>query len=362
MNLVNSRRDFLRASLAATVAVGAGGFLAGCGDDDEPTKTATGGTNGTEPAAAELAKLTAMMPFPLYLAFFVDCASKSGGFMADNGIDLDLQFARSAPQAIQQLAAGNVAIIRNSPIGLVKAVSQESAPFVSIATVNQRIIYNVLSAESAPLPELTDLAGKTIGLATLAGNAEDTLDLVLKAAGVDPTTVKREAVGNEAASFELIEAGRIDGVFATHEATAAIIESGVPAHLNDLGEKTNPLLGTSLVVTRETLETRHDDLVNYLKGLKQSMDIVIDGGDALQELIPAVRKDWDLPQLDDPESATPVIQGVAAMWLAAGRENLLKNVPERWEKGIEGFTKMKIAKEGSKATDFYTNDLIDEAL
>lgn len=358
MSLINSRRDFLHASLAAAVAIGAGGLLSACGDDSD-TKPAS---SGTEPSTVELSKLTAMMPFPLYLAFFADCASKSGGYMAEHGIDLDLQFARSAPQALQQLAAGNVALIRNSPIGLVKAVSQESAPFVSIATVNQRIIYNVLSAESAPLREITDLEGKTIGLATLAGNAESTLDLILKAVGIDPAAVKREAVGNEAVSFELIEAGRIDGVFATHEATAAIVESGVAAYVNDLGEKTNPLLGTSLVVTRETAESRHDDLVGYLRGLKEALDVVIDGGDDLAALIPKVRKDWDLPQLDDPAAATPVIQGVASMWLAAGRENLLRNVPERWEEGIEGFTKLKIAKEGSKATDFYTNDLIDEAL
>src|SRR5690606_35238964 len=122
-------------------------------------------------------------------------------------------------------------------------------------------------------------------------------------------------------------------------------------------DKTNPLLGTSLVVTRETLDSRHDDLVAYLKALKATFDVVIDGGDELAELIPQVREDWDLPQLDDPEAATPVIQGVADMWLAAGRDNLLRNVPERWEEGVEGFKKLKIAKEDASATDFYTNDL-----
>jgi ABC-type nitrate/sulfonate/bicarbonate transport system substrate-binding protein len=361
---MTTRRDFLCQGLAAGMVVGAGGLLTACGSSGSKSSGTTRGGEGAKVGgqAAEVAKLTAMMPFPLYLAFFADCASKSGGFMQANGIDLDLQFARSAPQAIQQLAAGNVEVIRNAPIGLVKAVSQESAPFVSIATVNQRIIYNVLSAESAPLRELTDLAGKTIGLATLAGNAENTLDFVLKAAKVDPASVKREAVGNEAASFELIKAHRIDGVFATHEATASIMESEPDAYLNDLGDKTNPLLGTSIVVTRKTLETHRDDLVGYLRGLKEALDVVIDGGAELDHVIPKVRKDWDLPQLDDPATAIPVIQGVAKMWLAAGRDNLLRNVPERWDEGVRGFVDQKIAAKGSKATDFYTNDLIDEAL
>ncbi|HET8930799.1 MAG TPA: ABC transporter substrate-binding protein [Acidimicrobiales bacterium] len=360
---MNTRRDFLRQGLAVGMVVGAGGLLTACGSSDsESSDTSAGAGAKAGDQDAELSKLTAMMPFPLYLAFFADCAAKSAGYMADNGIDLDLQFARSAPQAIQQLAAGNVDVIRNAPIGLVKAVSQEDAPFVSIATVNQRIIYNVLSSKSAPLPELGDLAGKTVGLATLAGNAENTLDFVLKAAKVDPSSVKREAVGNEAASFEMIKAGRIDGVFATHEATATIMESEPDAYLNDLGDKTNPLLGTSIVASRETIETRRDDLIGYLRAMKKSLDTVLDGGPELDAVIPKVRKDWDLPQLDDPKTAIPVIQGVGKMWLAAGRENLLVNVPERWDEGIEGFIEQKIAKKGSKATDFYTNDLIDEAL
>lgn len=350
-------------SLAASVALGAGGLLTACGSSGSTGAKGTGAGDDTKPGGDQkLSKLTAMMPFPLYLAFFADCAAKSAGYMEDNGIDLDLQFARSAPQAIQQLAAGNVDVIRNAPIGLVKAVSKESAPFVSIATVNQRIIYNLLSAKSAPLRDLTELEGRTIGLATLGGNAENTFDFVLKGAKVDPAAVKRQAVGNEAASFALIEAGRVDGVFATHEATASIMESEPDAYLDDLGDKTNPLLGTSLVVSRKTLESRHDDLVGYLRAMKKALDVVLDGGDELQALMPEVRKDWDLPQLDDPAKATPVIQGVGKMWLAAGRENLLRNVPERWEEGIQGFIDQKIAKEGAKATDFYTNDLIDEAL
>ncbi len=360
---MHSRRDFLRQSLAASAVLGAGGVLAACGDSGSgSTGTTLADGAGTGGSNAGTSQLKVMMPFPLYLAFFADCAAKSAGYQEERGIDLDLQFARSAPQALQQLAAGNVDLIRNAPLALVKAVSQESAPFVSIATVNQRIIYNLLSSQDAPLRDLSELSGKTIGLATLAGNAENTLDFVLRSAGVDPSSVERQAVGNEAASFELIEANRIDGVFATHEATTSIMESETDAFLYDLGEDTNPLLGTILVTTREIAESRHDDIVAYLGGLKQAMDVIVDGGEELEALIPQVRADWDLPQLDEPEKAIPVIQGVGDIWLAAGRENMLRNVPERWDEGIEGFVDLQIAPEGSEATEFYTNDLIDEVL
>lgn len=353
-----TRRDFLRASLATGFAVGASGLLAACGDDSAPAATTLGESSTT--TARELRKLSAMMPFPLFLAFISDVAASSGGYMAAEGIDLDLQFARSAPQALQQLAAGNVTVIRNAPIGVIKAVSQEGAPFVSIATANQEIIYVIVSTEAKPLDSLASLQGKTVGMATLGGNAEDTFNLINRAAGLDPAAVSLQAVGNESGAFALIEEGRIDAIFATLESTAAMAAAGLEPHVARI-EGANPLLGTCIVTTRDFLVDRRDLLVSYLAGLHAAMEAIRDPA-TLDELIPKVRADWDLPQLDDPAAAKPVIEAISSAWVAAGEENLLRNVPERWEAGVAGFKKMKIASDTSQATDFYTNDLLDEAL
>ena len=86
-----------------------------------------------------------MMPFPLSVNFIADVVAKSGGFMDDEGIDLDLQFARSAPQALQQLAAGNVTVVRNGPVETVQAIVGEDAPFVTIGMPNQRTNYTLTS-------------------------------------------------------------------------------------------------------------------------------------------------------------------------------------------------------------------------
>lgn len=349
----------MRASLASTLALGAGGVLAACGSDDDDPAIATG-DDATTTTARELQKLSAMMPFPLFLAFISDVAAASGGFMADQGIELDLQFARSAPQALQQLAAGNVTVIRNAPIGVAKAVSQEGAPFVSIGTANQEIIYVLVSTEDAPYDTLESLQGKTVGMATLGANAEDTFNLINRSAGLDPAAVSLQAVGNESGAFALIEEGRIDAIFATLESTASMRSAGLSPHIAKI-EGANPLLGTCLVTTRTFLDERRDLLVGYLRGLHNTMEAILDES-RLDELIPLVRADWDLPQLDDPATAKPVIEAISSAWVAAGDDNLLRNVPERWEAGIEGFKKMKIVKPEAQPTDFYTNDLYDEAL
>jgi NitT/TauT family transport system substrate-binding protein len=355
----DSRRRFLQSSLAASLALGAGRLLTACGDDDDGG-TETGSGNGSNTTERELRELKALMPFPLFLSFIADVAAVSGGFLPEEGINLDLQFAQSAPQALQQLAAGNVTVIRNAPIAVVRSVSQENAPFRAIAMVNQNIIYILVTTPDSEVAGIDDLQGRTVGLATLGGNAEDTLDGVLRAQQIDLDSVERQAVGNEATAYALVEEGRVDAIFSTREAAASMEAAGLGPKLIEI-EDANPLLGTAVVTTQENIENDRDLLVPYLSGLHAAMRAVIDD-QQLDELIPKIREEWELPQLDDPESAKPVIEAITGMWLAAGEENLLLNVPERWEEGVEGFKQARIASPDSQPTDFYTNDLVDEAL
>lgn len=357
-----SRRRFVKTSLAASVLLGGGGLLAACGDDDDTTAqsgTSDAGESTTSTTAAELAKLAVMMPFPVSLNFIADMAAKSAGTMADHGIDLDLTFARSAPQALQQLAAGSVAVVRNAPIALAKAVAAEGAPFVSIGMPVQQLLYVLVSTKDAPVAALADLPGKKVGLPTLGGQAEDLFGLLMKSAGLDPTSVTLEAVGNENTSFALVEEGRVDAIFATREAAALMESAGLDPEVAEVGDA-NPLLGVALITTRETLDTRADDLVGYLRGLRDAM-ASIHAGDA-DDALALVADDYDLSNLKQPDEVDrTVIQTIADMWYAAGEENLLRNVPEQWETGIAAFQRLKIVPADASPTDFYTNDLWDEA-
>jgi NitT/TauT family transport system substrate-binding protein len=355
------RRRFLQLSAGSALAVGAGGLLAACGSDaDSSTDAATSGSDpGSGSTAAELTELTAMMPFPVGLNFIADTAAVSGGYFEDNGLDVDLQFAQSAPAALQQLAAGNVDVVRNAPLAVVKAVSSEDAPFVVIAMPNQEVLYRLVSTSDDPVDSLEALEGKTVGMATVGGNAENTLDLMLKGAGLDPESVKKVAVGNDAAALAFVQENKVDALFATLESTASMQAAGQEPHIADL-QDVNPLLGTAVVTTKDKIEQKRDALVAYLRSVDQSMNAVMDA-DRRAELLPEIEQDFDLPQLQDPDKANPVIDAITTLWVAAGVENLLRNVPERWAEGVTGFEKLKIAKEGSDPTTFYTNDLLDEA-
>jgi ABC-type nitrate/sulfonate/bicarbonate transport system substrate-binding protein len=359
--MTTDRREFLKYTLGSMLAIGASGYLAACGGDDDDaasgsTSTSAGATT-TKPV--EVQKISAMMPFAVGINFIADTAAAAGGFFKDNGLDMNLQFAQSAPLALQQLAAGNVTVIRNAPIAVVKAVSQEGAPFVAIGMPNQEMLYRLVSTEDKPVDDLASLEGKTVGMATLAGNAEDTFVLVLKGAGVNPDSVTRVAVGNDAAALAFVEDGRVDALFATLESTATMKAKGQKPHIAEL-EGINPLLGTAIVTTQQKITDERAALVAYLRSVDQSMRAVMDP-DQVDALIPKVADEFDVPGMDDPTTAKPVIAAIASLWNAAGKENLLRNVPERWEEGVTQFEKLKIAKAGSDPTSFYTNDLLDEA-
>ena len=239
-------------------------------------------------------------------------------------------------------------------------MANEGAPFISIGMPVQEIVYVLVSAPDDPYETVDSLVGATVGLPQLGSNAEDSLDLVLRSAGVDPESVDREAVGVESTAYALVEEGRVDAIFATKESAKAMELAGMEPVVADISED-NPLLGVALATTTETLDAKVDPLQRYLSGLAASMRALNDP-DTFIELAPAIREDWDLPQLDDPEAAAPIMETIAGMWFSEGDENLLRNLPEDWEAGVANFAELSIVPEGTDPTTLYTNDLWDEAL
>lgn len=353
--MTTSRRDFLRGSIAGAAVLGAGGLLTACGDDDEEP-VASGDTSGSGTAAAQ--KLAVMMPFPLSPNFIADVAAISGGFMDDVGVELDLQFSRGAPQALQQLAGGNVTVIRNGPVETVQAMVKEDAPFITIGMVNQRTNYTLTSLPDAALA-LAGLGGKRVGLPTLGGNAEFTIDLLLRSEGLDPASVERQAVGLEASSFGSLQESLVDAILVPRSTVAGIRALGEEIHV-DLLEEVNPLLGTNLVSTEEFVEERREAIVAYLEGLHATM-LALNDETQVEELLPKVTSDWDLPQLADIERGKPIVKAIVSRWFEDGEENLLRNIPDRWEEGIDELVGLDYLPEGTEVDDLYTNDLLDEA-
>ena len=81
--MIRDRRDFLKVTFGSMLAIGASGFLAACGGDDDDARVGevratSAGATTTKPV--ELMKISAMMPFAVGINFIADTAAAAGGF------------------------------------------------------------------------------------------------------------------------------------------------------------------------------------------------------------------------------------------------------------------------------------------
>jgi NitT/TauT family transport system substrate-binding protein len=301
-----------------------------------------------------------MMPFAASLGYVLDLAAKTRGHFDAERLDVGIEFARSSGQAMQSVISGQAQIARAGVLEIVPAVTDQDAPLVAIAMANQRMIYALLSAPDDPVRSLDDVAGKTVGLPSLGGNAQTTLDLVLREGGVDPASVELVPAGFDASAFGLLEEGRIDAMFTNADIRATLEDRGVEIVTADLDD-VNPLLGLVLTATRPYAEENGDVLARYLRALDAARGELEDEA-VLDEVVTDLRGDWDIPALENPDLAKRIIGIQAELWYAGGDDTFLRPIPERWERGLAGFAELGAVDEGLDPTDFYTAEHLDEAV
>lgn len=362
------RRFVLRAAGTAAMALGGARLLSACGDDgdvaSEPAATTEGSTTTTTAATTtttevERASVVAMMPFAASLGYMLHLTAKTRGYFDDEQLDVDIQFARGAGQAMQAVLAGQAHLGQVGVLNLIPAVTDQGAEVTSVAMQIQRLLYRLLSKSDAPVATVADLAGKRVGLPSLGGNAEEVLRLVLREAGVDEATVELVPAGFDAAAFGLVEQGQIDAMFTNADIAVILRSQGADVVEADFGE-TNPLHGQVLAATDEWLGSNRGVVVRYLRAVDRARaDLEDEAG--LDALIADLAADWDIAALQDPAVAKAIIADYIGLFYAGGEGTFLRHDEDRWTRGLEGFAAIGAVKPGLEPTRFYTNELIEEA-
>jgi ABC-type nitrate/sulfonate/bicarbonate transport system substrate-binding protein len=139
--------------------------------------------------------------WPFYIA-------ENKGFFAAEGIDLDVTFARSPAQVIQQLTAGSIDVaISVAADGPVQAIDK-GASLAIVRIIGDRPPYALIAKPA--IRTLADLRGKTIA----SGSSVDITDVYLKrmlaAAGLKPGDYDTLAGGVAATRYAALQAGSAD--------------------------------------------------------------------------------------------------------------------------------------------------------
>ncbi len=299
--------------------------------------------------------VTSMSPFGFIPEFSDLFNGKSGGHYARHGLDVTV-LATHGVQSVQQLVAGRVQFIRNTFVDLVHGVSAQDLPLVSIGTLTQQSAFFVISSAQKPINTVEDLRGKTVGIQGQVGGASSTyLRLMCKHYGVGLDDFTMQVAGNSPGSFELIKQGRIDCFVGGPDTLDKLQRMGAPA----IGWSTDRYVkipSQIYVTTREMVKTRPDVVARFMAAIRESVNEML--AVPLPTIFEREAKDFEMDGLRDMDDAVKAEKAFFPLWLAEGKENLLRNVPERWASGVSLMKENGLAGSAPPET-YYTNQFVD---
>ena len=309
-------------------------------------------------AGARTVKFRYVTPFNFSLSYSAVFHAKTGGFFEREGLDVEVINGRGAALASTLVIAGQAEVARTGGANYIVSKVESDAPLIAIATIAQVSPFYLISAPAGPLRRPADMKGRTIGVASLGGSMENTLALTLRSAQVDPASVERVKVADVPASYGLIEAKRIDGFLASISSTAKIL-AAVPAAIATAIDDGLP--GQVLVATPSALEKNEDAYVRFLRAVHRSASAILDAPD-LAPIIKAIGSGFEIPGLDDTATAIRDLTQNAQSWIAKGRANLLRSVPEQWAAAAAIMHETAMLRRAVDPASLYTNALRDKAV
>jgi NitT/TauT family transport system substrate-binding protein/putative hydroxymethylpyrimidine transport system substrate-binding protein len=236
-------------------------LLAGCG----------GGDDGSGDANARVTVGLDFTPNPAHAGIY---AAVREGKDEANGVQIDIRPpAGGSPDSLKLLATqrADVAVLDIHDLGIAR---EKGTDVVAIGALVQKPLAAVISRADRPILVPTDLEGKRVGVAGLPSD-DAVLKAIVEAGGGDFNKVKRVTIGFAAVANLL--AGKVDAVTAFWNAEGVVLkERGLRTlefRVDQFGAPPYPEV--VLVVRRDTLEKRRDDLKKVLTAIAEGTEAAL---------------------------------------------------------------------------------------
>lgn len=323
-------------------------FLAGAA-----TLSAALGDIGRARAAEPMIIIT---PFGFDPNFIELMNAYSGGHFAREGLDAKVLGAPGSAQSLQQMVSGQVQFAMIASLDFIRAVGARDAPLQAFATLGQHYGFYIVSLNEKPIRRAADLSGKTIGILSVGGFTEVCLDLILAKDGVPKASVKRVVAGSSPGEVDLIRAGRLDAFICNFTTAFLLRRANAPVELLSFDDIA-PAPGQIYYCRRDTIAEKPALVTATLRALKNSVLEIMHG--PIGPIFARAARDFDIPRLKDLDLLAALEQTVIEQhWLARGRQNLLRNLPELWQGAVDQMHAAGIIPLAD-ASGLYTNRFID---
>lgn len=276
-----TRRRFL-----AAAAIGLPGRVALPGSKASLASMALSASTALAPAALAqtgrpLAMQAAWVNDAEFLGYFI--AMDSGYYRAEG---LDLTYLSGGPDVIPEasLLSRKADLALSTVETAIKAITSQKAPLVIIGAQYQKNPIGIVSLANKPIRTPADMVGKTIAVPPVNRLA---VEAMLKLNGIDKGKVRIVPYAYD--PTPLLK-GEIDGSLDfTTNVPYTIRLRGAEAVSFLLYDHRLPLFNDVVVVTRDTLAKRRDDLVAFLRASRRGWD---DNFKDLEGWPPKFRDSW----------------------------------------------------------------------
>lgn len=299
-------------------------------------------------------KFSFMVPANYLLSFAPVLFASASGLFDDHGLDLTVDSGRGAAQVVQLAAAKRVDGGRTGGANYIVARVNSNANVIAFSTIAQRSPFVIVSAASAAIERPNDLVGKTVGMQSMGGSMEATLDLMLKREGIDASQVERQRVADSAASYGMVEAGRVNGFLASTSAAVKLREQNFPIATMGIDDG----IPGQVYVGEETALANHPEkFAAFLKATLISVRQLLAMNDAeLRDAAELMRQKFDIPGAADLDIAAADIKANRDLWRTEDEADLLRCRKDQWAQAEQALLDAgSIDHESSKP--LYTDDI-----
>lgn len=194
-------------------------------------------------------------------------------FWKQEGLDVRMNGFNGANNAAIGMAAGqaDVAFSASSALLTLRATHPEieAAAFYTMITAFQSMPYVLMDS---PIKTAADLAGKVIGVESLANSQVQTTQAIVKIAGKDPTSLQFRAVGVGPEAAYALSTKRIDALALYDGLYAGLANLGVamrPVESSAINPERVGFIST-LYALRSTLQTKADAMTRLGRGVAKA--------------------------------------------------------------------------------------------
>lgn len=219
-----------------------------------------------------------------------------------------------------------------------------------VMAMYQKIPVTIFSLPSKNIKSVADLRGKTIGIPGTFGSSYFALNALLDSGKLKGTDLKLASIGFT--QLQAVRAGKIDAAVGyINNEVVQLAATGIKANTLDV-TAAYPMVGVGLITQDKTLNTEiarkvvrasqrglKFTIISPARAFDIAQPIFKEGGGSLSVL----------------KASVPLMQSSLTVSNGLGFNN-----PVAWNKAIAYLQKSRVVPESFKASEFYTNVLIDK--